>query len=177
MDFKDNKIGFTLIELLVVLIIASILSAIAYPTMATSIASNRVRAQGETILNLLIFARSEAISRGRNITITPINNWQGGADVTVTVGAAIQTLKHIPNFTGNTIITPNTKLTVTPRGLYVGGAISVRHGKTDLRTSISFNSGSASLSSDRCDTACTGQPTANNSETPSKSLNNDDMTT
>ncbi len=77
--------AFTLIELLVVLAILGILISIAYPSMSQTIADNRVRSHAEEIVNLLAFARSEAITRGVTVSIfndeNGVEGWLSGGVV------------------------------------------------------------------------------------------------
>ena len=73
----EHEGGFTLVELMIVVAMMAILGSIAYPSLTQSIANNRVRTQSTEILNILAFARSEAISRGTVVTVTPSVNWTG----------------------------------------------------------------------------------------------------
>lgn len=72
--------GFTLIELMVTLAIASIVLAIAVPSMQ-SMSSNSLAEKATGLIELdLKFARSHAINRGETVRITPIggdlaNGW------------------------------------------------------------------------------------------------------
>lgn len=61
--------GFTLIELMVTIAIAAILMALAAPSFSATIASNRLSAQTNDLITALNAARSEAIRRGRRVTV------------------------------------------------------------------------------------------------------------
>lgn len=77
--------GFTLIELITTLTIAGILTAIAVPTFNSVISSNRLTAYTNEFVTALNLARSEAIKRGRKVTIIRKGNvdnaWENGWDV------------------------------------------------------------------------------------------------
>ena len=56
--------GFTLIELLVTLAILAIIAVIAAPSLQNFVLNNRIRSQAAALTSSLIFARTEAITRG-----------------------------------------------------------------------------------------------------------------
>jgi type IV fimbrial biogenesis protein FimT len=71
--------GFTLLEMMVVLVIAVILAGMAGPSFTQMIAAQRVRSAGTDIYAALVKARSEAIKRNANVTLTPkAGGWQNG---------------------------------------------------------------------------------------------------
>jgi type IV fimbrial biogenesis protein FimT len=61
--------GFTLIELMVTLAVAAILVAMAAPSFRTLLASNRLSTQTNELVGAITFTRSEAVKRGRNVTL------------------------------------------------------------------------------------------------------------
>lgn len=78
-----NNSGFTLIELLIALSIGAILLAIGAPSFQESIAANRIDATSDNFMRSLNVARSEAIKRGRTMSMRQITNgnsgsWAGG---------------------------------------------------------------------------------------------------
>jgi type IV fimbrial biogenesis protein FimT len=72
--------GFTLIELLTVLVILAILAAIAMPSLATVMAGQRIRAAATDLMTSLLMARSQAIKRNAQVSITPqvAGDWTSG---------------------------------------------------------------------------------------------------
>lgn len=66
--------GFTLIELLVTVVILSILLTVGIPSFSRLIINNSVNADRDTLFNALVYARTEAIKRGRKISICKSKN-------------------------------------------------------------------------------------------------------
>jgi len=85
--FSKNS-GFTLVELLVTLAVGGILLTAGVPSFTTSIKNNRMVTQLNGFAGALNLARSEAVKRGRTVTLcirntagTDCNNsgdWQDG---------------------------------------------------------------------------------------------------
>jgi type IV fimbrial biogenesis protein FimT len=91
MNAPKTQRGFTIIELMLAVVILAIVVSIGAPSLQELVLSTRVKNAASDIYSSLIYARSEAIKRGTNITVTPatggwINGW------TVAVGAT--TLKQ-----------------------------------------------------------------------------------
>jgi len=63
--------GFTTIELLVVVAIASILAAMATPSLTTLIARQNAKSTGSELFFALLRTRSEAVARNTNLTLAP----------------------------------------------------------------------------------------------------------
>lgn len=81
------RAGFTLIELLVGLAVAAVLLVVAVPAYRAMIERNLVASQANSLLADLHFARSEAVTRGRDVTVcksgdgqscTADGGWQQG---------------------------------------------------------------------------------------------------
>lgn len=79
-NHKSDPRGFTLIELMVTISIAAILLAIGVPSFQAIIENNRLATQSNELITAVSLARSEAIKRGVDISITPntldyVNGW------------------------------------------------------------------------------------------------------
>ena len=73
---------------MIVLAIVGILAAYAVPSMRDLIQASKLRSASSDFYGALVLARSEAIKRRTNVTITPVTaSWTGGW--TVTVGATL----------------------------------------------------------------------------------------
>ncbi len=72
--------GFTLLEVMVVVAIIAVLAALAGPSFTPLIERWRVRQAVENLQSTLYFARSEAIKRGGNVSITAASgtDWSSG---------------------------------------------------------------------------------------------------
>jgi len=72
--------GFTMTELLVVLIIVAILASLAAPSFSQLIRSQKIKSMATDINASLTRARSEAIKRNRNVTLSPLiaGSWHSG---------------------------------------------------------------------------------------------------
>lgn len=66
---RNTQRGFTLIELLVTLSIAGVLAALAAPSFQGAIASSRLKSRTNDLVGTLAAARSEAIRRGKRVTV------------------------------------------------------------------------------------------------------------
>lgn len=95
---KDR--GFTMIELIITVLILGILTTMALPSFRNFIASQRIKSASFDLMSMVSLARSEAIKRNTNVTVTPAGgNWQNGW----TVAAGANTLGTQNALTGLTI--------------------------------------------------------------------------
>ncbi|WP_324731793.1 GspH/FimT family pseudopilin [Pseudomonas paeninsulae] len=83
--------GFTLMELMIGLVVLAILVGIAIPSYKGMVANQRVRATTTDLHSALVLARSEAIKRNRQVTLSPAatGGWGGGWSIIPSGGAAI----------------------------------------------------------------------------------------
>ena len=94
--------GFTMTELVIVMAILGILAAFAAPAMSRFLQTQRVRSIAYDLFADLSFARSEAISRGHNVTVQSVNgtDWNQGWTVTDTTAAPAVQLRVNGQCTG-----------------------------------------------------------------------------
>lgn len=88
--------GFTLPEAMIVVAIIGILAMFALPAMTSLLTTQAVRSSSYDLFADLIYARSEAISRGATVTVTGASgtDWKRGWNITVDAGAT--TLRSQP---------------------------------------------------------------------------------
>lgn len=77
---RPGREGFTLIELLIVIAIVAILATLAAPAFSEFIKSQRIKSMATDLNSSLTLARSEAIKRNKNVTMSPTTAgaWQSG---------------------------------------------------------------------------------------------------
>ena len=86
--------GFTLTEVLTVVAIAGIIAAIAIPSMKNMLTTQGVRTAAYDLVADLTYARSEAISRATNVTLTGLSNTDFKQGWTITEAAGGTTLRR-----------------------------------------------------------------------------------
>ena len=82
MNYRHYQNGFTILELLIALGIVGILAAVAMPGFMETIGAAGVNGASKTLNNTLSLARSEAISRGQDVSICPANTTMDDCSVT-----------------------------------------------------------------------------------------------
>ena len=96
---RVRSTGFTLTELVVTVTIVGILAAIAAPSFNDFMAQQRIRNAAFELMADLTYARSEAVKRNADVTVTRSGTWTGGWTITDSGGG---TLRQHPAF-ANTI--------------------------------------------------------------------------
>jgi len=162
--------GFTLLELIFTVLITSFLFTIAIPGFHTFILNNQLITQANTVLGSLALARSEALKRGRRVTVcassdaihcsdswhsgwivftdTDDNNIVGSADTVVRIYDALP-----PGSTliGNTPV--SSTITFNARGRSVAGTLFLcdRRGADHARSIVIAATGRSRIdAADRC---------------------------
>ncbi|HTN67150.1 MAG TPA: GspH/FimT family pseudopilin [Burkholderiaceae bacterium] len=82
-----SRRGFTVIELMITLVIAGILLAIGVPAMRDMVVENRLTANVNEFIAAATFARSEAIKRGRPVTLCRSVKAEAGTDKCITTAS------------------------------------------------------------------------------------------
>jgi type IV fimbrial biogenesis protein FimT len=72
--------GFTLVEIMVVVTIVAVLGSVAAPSFTGLIASQRLKGASSDLFSALLRARSEAIKRNTEVSLTPTtaSQWPSG---------------------------------------------------------------------------------------------------
>lgn len=82
--------GFTLVELMIVVVITAILAGLAAPSFEAIIESQRAKSAAVDLYIALTRARSEAVKRNTNMTLTPKSgNWASGWQMLDPVSSAV----------------------------------------------------------------------------------------
>jgi type IV fimbrial biogenesis protein FimT len=79
-DFPTRQQGFTLIELMVTVLVMAILATVSSSVGSSLFRGHRIRNASMEIATSIVLARSEAIKRGKDISITPTvsSDWAQG---------------------------------------------------------------------------------------------------
>lgn len=110
---RCGESGFTLPELLIVLAVAGILAAIAMPSFRSLTQSQQVKNASFELFSHLSLARSEAIKRNGNVTLTPVDtaDWGKGWTIASTTGT-IETIRSQAALKGVSITATGTPAAV-----------------------------------------------------------------
>ena len=97
--------GFTLVEMLVVIALVAILSAIAVPGFRDLLQNQRLASATSDFVAALSHARSEAIRRSQNVTVSPQGQgWGSGWKVRVAADSAAQPLRTFDALPGGVTV-------------------------------------------------------------------------
>lgn len=108
--------GFTLIELMVVVTLAALLLGIGVPSFKGFIASQRVKTAASEFSMAAVLARSEAIKRNADVTITAASAGATGWKDGWTVAAGGTQLSVQPAYSGLTFEGPEAAITYQSSG-------------------------------------------------------------
>ena len=77
---RRRATGFTLVEIMVVVAIVAVLGAVAAPSFTELIAAQRLKGASSDLFSALMRARSEAIKRNTEVSLSPAlaSQWQSG---------------------------------------------------------------------------------------------------
>lgn len=130
--------GFTLTELLLVVAVIGILASLAAPSFSQLIKSQRMKSMATDINASLTLARSEAIKRNRDVTLSPTTagSWETGWQIAD------------PDHAGN-----NIEVHPAIAGLTATGPDSVTYrssGRIQGSVAPAFNISAAGVSDQRC---------------------------
>lgn len=150
---KEQSAGFSLIELMVTISVLAVIVGIGLPSFTDLITSQRVRAATSAIHDSLTLARSEAIKRNANVSLTT-TDLASGWTVTSSSGVTLRSEEGSKNLT----FTPsNPNITFNSAGRLPPGddnKIEVSSTNSEKKYCITIdNRGRASSTSGACDDA------------------------
>jgi type IV fimbrial biogenesis protein FimT len=113
--------GFTLTEFILALAVLSVLAVLSMPMLRELVITGQVRSAAMDIYGGMTFARSEAIKRNVEVTISPTGgDWKNGW--TIAAADAPETLAAHDALAGNLAPLPGGEITYTRDGRLVAGA-------------------------------------------------------
>lgn len=123
--------GFTLIELMVVVALAAIMASLAAPSFRSFVSGQRIKTAASDFVMAAIFARSEAIKRNTDVTITPVTLSAAGWKDGWTVAAGATQLSQQQAYTGVTFDGPDSAITYNGTGRLSGSVTTMTITGTD----------------------------------------------
>ena len=138
--------GFTLVELVTVVVIVGVIAALAAPSMAELIRSQRIKGAASDLMETLVFARSEAVKRNANVTVNAATvggttSWNNGWLVSYDDGGTTVTPRTEAKLNQLTVAASPTTVT----SLTFGGG-----GRADVSANFTVESVPQSNNSTRC---------------------------
>lgn len=138
--------GFTLPELVAAMTVMAILTAIAVPSFSSVTAAQRAKAFSSELFTTLLKARSYAIQRNANATLSPVSggNWATGWQM-LDPASATTVLEQRGTAAGITVTGP-ASVTFNSSGRVSGGAsatfvVTATAGTTTLYQCVSLDPG------------------------------------
>jgi type IV fimbrial biogenesis protein FimT len=113
---RSSARGFTLIELMVVVTLAALLLGLGVPSFTGFIATQRVKTAASDFSMAAVLARSEAIKRNVDATVTAVSSGAAGWKDGWTVAAGGTQLSSQPAYSGLTFAGPTTAITYQSSG-------------------------------------------------------------
>jgi type IV fimbrial biogenesis protein FimT len=108
--------GFTAVEMVIVLVILGVLVTLAAPSFVNMIRSQRIKTAANDLVSTLTFARSEAVKRNADVTVTRTGgSWANGWSVTY-VDSGTKTARIHPSLKDLTVTTTTTSLVFSGGG-------------------------------------------------------------
>jgi len=95
---STRKSGFSLIELVTVVAVVGILAAVAIPSFRDIVNNQRIKNASFELFSSLMMARSEAVKRNSNVTITAATGgWEEGWQITAADNTVLKTHSELNN--------------------------------------------------------------------------------
>lgn len=110
---RSRPCGFTLVELIVTVAIAALLLAVAVPSFNRLMISSRLTTQANNAVNLLAYARAEAVKRGVDVQVS----LDGAISALPPGEASVPITQAVVAPTGIPASSPVTALIASPMGL------------------------------------------------------------
>lgn len=151
---QNRTRGFTLIELMVTVAVLAVMASLAAPSFRELLAAQRVRATGYNIVGDLVLARSEAVKRGENVTVTPVSTeWINGWSVNVASTAEV--------LSGQGSVGSGVQFTTSPASITFD-----RNGRTSVSTVVRFGLSDGGARKRCISLDPSGRPKSANTECP-----------